>query len=139
MNAKWQTVWRKGIAPQLDRHGIEELRIALIIDDSRLIQGTTTCPNIMDHNPGRACEAGCGIAFPIWQADTEQDIHDISEKFSLVCDKCDADLLNATGDEVACRFFINWFDDTPRQIMRKLLLDEVELWLAEHPKEEEPT
>ena len=42
------------------------------------------------------------------------------------------------GGPAACRYFLNWFDDTPRDQMCALLLDEVRRTLAERFPIEEP-
>jgi hypothetical protein len=39
------------------------------------------------------------------------------------------------GEPAACRWFLNWFDETPRDEMRRLLLPEVQQLLAERQAE----
>jgi len=40
------------------------------------------------------------------------------------------------GEPAACRWFLNWFDDTPRAEVRGLLLSEVNRTLAQRRGEE---
>ena len=49
------------------------------------------------------------------------------EEFAKLCFNADQRL----GEPAACRWLLNWFDDTPRNEMREKLLGEVELNLKE--------
>ena len=42
------------------------------------------------------------------------------------------------AEPAACRWFLNWYDDTPRDEVRRELLAEVELALAERVPTEVP-
>src|SRR5205823_6327341 len=53
------------------------------------------------------------------------------EYFARVCYEAD----KALGESSAIRYFVNWYDETPRDQMRKLLLAEVERTLAERTAE----
>ena len=50
----------------------------------------------------------------------------VEEFFAKACYQADQRL----GEPAACRWFLNWFDNTPRAEMRRELLAEVELALA---------
>jgi hypothetical protein len=51
----------------------------------------------------------------------------VEEYFARLCFEADQRL----GEPAVCRWFLNWFDDTPRDVMRRELLAEVERALAE--------
>ena len=56
----------------------------------------------------------------------EATVGQCEEFFAKCCFEADQSL----GEPAACRHFLNWFDDTPRDEMRRELLAEVELTLA---------
>lgn len=51
----------------------------------------------------------------------------VEEFFARVCFEADQRL----GEPAGCRWFLNWFDDTPRDQMRHELLTEVDRTLIE--------
>src|SRR5215831_262637 len=117
----WKHAWRKGFAPQLSTAGLVALAAALEGDDRRLLQGATTSPPpvplVLDWPPEAACPAAlCG-----WLGDGLETVGELEEYFATVCR--DADL--ALGGNAACRWFLNWADETPRGQMRAALLLEV--------------
>ena len=62
-----------------------------------------------------------------WQGENLESVGEVEEFFARACFEADQRL----GEPAACRWFLNWFDDTPRDQMRRELLAEVELALAE--------
>jgi hypothetical protein len=122
----WRKVWREGLAPQLTTSGLESLWLALVSDDPRLLQGATTTP------PPLACvqdwpvEAACVLGYCGWQGDGLERVAEVEEYFARACFEADQRL----GEPAACRWFLNWFDDTARDEMRRLLLFEVNCELA---------
>lgn len=66
-------------------------------------------------------EAACGIAYCGWQGDDLNLTEMVNEYFAEKCFRCDA-LLN---EPAGCRWFLNWFDETPRAEMRAALAAEV--------------
>lgn len=122
----WRQVWRDGFVPVLSTAGLESLREALDKDDPRLTQGSTTTPPPLMCVQGWPCEAACALGFCGWQGDGKQTVGEVEEFFAKACWEADQRL----GQPAACRYFLNWFDDTPRPEMRKELLAEVELALA---------
>ena len=126
----WRKVFREGIAPQLPVAGLEALAKALQEDDPRLCQGSTTYPPPLQCFREDQVEHADAIAFAYWQAEgLEVDgkklmtVGELEDKFALTCYECD----NHFGEPTACRWYLNWFDDTPRDEMRRLLLPEVQL------------
>lgn len=126
----WRQVWRDGFAKIIGTNELEALRDALATDDRRLTQGSTTMPPPLMCVADWPCEAGCALGFcgAIHHGGfMEAKVGEVEEYFAKACFQADQIL----GEPAACRHFLNWFDDTPREEMRKELLAEVELVLAE--------
>ena len=123
----WRQVWREGVAPQLSTAGLESLQKALQGDDERLLQGATTSPPPLQCVRDWAVEGACVIGYCGWQGDGLETVSQVEEFFAQVCFEVDKTL----GEPAACRWFLNWFDDTPRAEVRGLLLAEVNRSLAQ--------
>jgi hypothetical protein len=118
---KWINVWRNGLAPLLSTTGMEALRQALARDDARLIQHATCNPPPSEIFEGEAVEGACALGFCAWQGDGMETVGQVEDFFIRTCTEAD----EALGEPAACRFFLNWFDDTPRLQMRRALLREI--------------
>jgi hypothetical protein len=125
----WRNVWRNGIAPLMSRAGLESLRGALKADDPRLIQGSTTTPPPLMCVQDWPVECACAIAFCGWQGDGLTTVGQVEEYLHSLMLLTDARM----GEPAAIRWFLNWFDETPRYQMLHELLPEVELALANRP------
>jgi hypothetical protein len=123
----WRKVWREGIAPVLSTNGLRALRRALLRDDPRLTQGSTTTPPPLQCVLDWPVEGACVMGYCAWQGDGLETVGEVEEFFAKVCFEADTRL----GEPAAVRYFLNWFDDTPRDAMRRELLDEVNRTLAE--------
>lgn len=123
----WRLVWRDGFVPVLSNAGLNALREALTSDDPRLTQGSTTTPPPLMCVQDWPVEAADAIGFCGWQGEEHQTVGEVEEYFSRICFEADQRL----GEPASCRWFLNWFDDTPRADMRRQLLAEVERALAE--------
>lgn len=123
----WRKVWREGLAPQLSTEGLQALDRALRENDARLLQGATTTPPPLQCVRDWPVEGACALAYCGWQGENLQTVADVEEYFARACFEVD----QALGEPAACRWFLNWFDDTPRDEMRSLLLEEVEQTLAQ--------
>ena len=123
----WRLVWREGFVPVISTPGLEALRDALQSDDLRLTQGSTTTPPPLMCVQDWPVEAACALGFCGWQGEDLDTVGEVEEFFARVCFEADQRL----GEPAACRWFLNWFDDTPRNVMRQELLNEVKLALAE--------
>ena len=122
----WRKVWRDGLASLISLPGLEALRTALSNDDARLLQGATTTPppfQCVQHWP---VEAACVLGYCGWQGEELESVAEVEEYFASLCFEVDQRL----GELAACRWFLNWFDETPRDEMRTLLLAEVDRTLA---------
>jgi hypothetical protein len=128
----WRKVWREGLAPLLSTGGLEALRRALVNDDARLLQGATTTPPPLQCVQDWPVEAACAVGFCGWQGDGLETVAEVEEFFARVCFEIDQRL----GEPAACRWFLNWFDETPRDDMRQLLLAEVNRSLAQRLSDE---
>jgi hypothetical protein len=124
---KWRRVWREGLAPQLSRAGLCALQLALLKDDHRLVQGTVTLPPPLDFLRDQMVEGTCAVSFCGWRGEGLCSVGQIEAYFHRVCDAADV----AFHEAAACRYFLNWFDDAPREEMRRELLAEVNLALRQ--------
>lgn len=137
----WRLAWRNGFAKVLPTAGLEALAKALRDDDPRLTQGSTTTPPplmmVQDWPVEAACALGfCGTVELGGFADEQPTgrqtnpgaatVGAVEEFFAKACFQADQEL----GEPAACRWFLQWFDDTPRDEMRRELLAEVELTLV---------
>jgi len=123
----WRKVWRDGFAPSLSTAGLEALRTALMTNDGRLLQGATTSPPPMACVQKWPVEATCAVGFCAWHGEGLDTVGEVEEFFARSCHEADERL----REPAACRYFLEWFDDTPRDEMRRLLLDEVNLALSQ--------
>lgn len=123
----WRKVWREGLAPQLSVAGLDALRRALLNDDPRLLQGATTSPPPLQCVQDWAVEGACALGYSGWHGEGLETVAEVEEYFARLCFEADHRL----GEPAACRWFLNWFDDTPRDEMRRGLLAEVNRNLAQ--------
>lgn len=121
----WQQVWRKGFAPQFNDKALLALRGALERDDKTLLQCATTSPPPMPCVSDWPVEGACGIGWAAWQANDLVTVGEVVRAFAEAC--CMADV--RIGESAVCRYFLNWFDSTPRDVMRPLLIKEINLEL----------
>jgi hypothetical protein len=131
----WRKVWRDGLAPHLSTPGLEALRRALIGDDSRLLQGATTTPPPLQCVQDWPVEAACVLGYCGWQGDGLETVAEVEGFFARLCFEAD----QALGEPAACRWFLNWFDEAPRQEMRRQLLAEVNRSLEQRQRQTCPT
>ena len=124
---RWRKVWRDGLAPQLSAAGLEALHRALLENDGRLLQEATTSPPALDVMADCEVEAACPLCYCAWQSAGRATIAEAVQEFDRVCRAADA----ALGEPAGCRWFLDWFDLTPRAQVRRLLAPEVERVLAE--------
>ena len=129
----WKNTWRKGVAPLLSTGSLEVLRQALVSDDPRLLQGATTTPPPLQCVQDWPVEAACALGFCGWKGDGLETVAEVEEFFARMCFEIDQQM----GEPAACRWFLNWFDDTPREEMRRELLVEVQRALARRLSQEE--
>jgi hypothetical protein len=122
----WQRSFREGIAPLISTRGLQALKRALTQDDPTLLQGATTSPPPLQAVQDWPVEAACAVAYAGWQGEGLQTVGDVEDYFANVCFEADKLL----GEPAGCRWFLNWFDETPRGQMRLSLAAEIDLALA---------
>lgn len=118
---RWRKVWREGIVPFLSDKSLKALKTALLTDDPKLLQGSTTSPPPLQCVQDWDVEAACGLGFCGWKGEGLTTVVEVETFFAQLCYKADERL----GEVAAVRYFLNWFDDTPRPEMRRQLLAEV--------------
>lgn len=126
----WRIVWRDGFVPVLPTEGLRALAEALRTDDERLSQGSTTTPPPLMCVQDWPCEAACplGLCGAAVSGGFEvATVGTVEEFFARACFDADQRL----GEPAACRWFLNWWDNTPRDEARRELLAEVELALTQ--------
>src|SRR5262245_36220188 len=127
----WRKVWRDGLAPQLSVAGLEALARGLTNDDPQLLQGATTTPPPLQCVQDWPVEAACVLGYCGWKGEGRETVAEVEEFFAKACFEADQRL----GEPAGCRWFLNWYDDTPRDEMRRLLLGEVNRTLAQRRAE----
>lgn len=122
----WRKVWRQGVADQLTTAGLEALQQALLSDDERLLQGATTSPPPLMCMQDWAVEGACPIGFCGWHGTDMKTVGEVEEYFGQVCYRADQSL----DEPAAIRHLLNWWDEHPREEVRRELLVEVGLALT---------
>jgi hypothetical protein len=122
----WQRSFREGIAPLMSTPALLALKKALAVDDSALIQGATTAPPPLPSVKDWPVEAACAVAYAGRQGEGLETVDQVEDYFAHVCFGAD----KALGEPAGCRWFLHWFDETPRPQMRLALLAEINLELA---------
>lgn len=126
MTPEAKDVLTKGFFPLLALNHLEVLEAALRRDDPALIQGCTTKPVPLACVQNWPVEAACMLGYCGWKGD---GIKTVSEAEEFFADKCfHADQL--LQEPAACRHFLNWYDETPRDQMRRQLLPLVKAEIA---------
>ena len=151
----WRQIWRDGFAPCLSIESLQALLHALETDDQRLLQGTTTEPPPLLCTADWPIKGGCILGYcgavenGGFCVDTNgkelpdvnvmpfkyATVRSVEEFFAKAC--FDADQL--LGEPGGCRHFLNWFDDTPRDEMRRELAAEVRRSIGEREIVKQPS
>lgn len=92
-----------------------------------MTQGSTTTPPPLACVQDWPCEGACLVGYAGWQGEGLERVGEVEHYFAKAC--FDADRL--LGEPAACRWLLNYFDDAPRDEMRREMLAEVERALAE--------
>ena len=127
----WREVLRKAFFPLFSTPCLEMLMNGLIEDDPLLLQVATCSP------PPLAClsdwpvEAGCLVVYPMWKIGQLPTIGHAALFFAHICAEMDQLLNEIAG----ARWLLNWFDDAPRDEMRRGLAPEVGLEIGRREKE----
>jgi hypothetical protein len=114
--ANAHAVWRVGFGPKLPVEGMKSLLDALVDDDQRLMQGSTTSPPPLITTQNWPCEAADAIGWCFFGPGAT--VGEVEEGFARAC--YDADMAIASPD--SCRHIINFWDDTPRHVARAAMI-----------------
>lgn len=124
---RWRKVWRKGVVPQLTKCALRALKQGLETNDATILQGLTTSPPPLGCMSDYPVEAACVLGYTGWKAERLQTVEQVENFFVSVCLESDQRM----GEPASIRHFLNWFDDSPRDVAVPELLAEVTLALAE--------
>jgi hypothetical protein len=116
----WRKVWRNGVVPLVTVPQLQKLANALEHDFSSLIQGATTLPPPLQSYADWPCQGCCGLSYLGWNEE-RTTVAEVEEFFARLCFDVDKRL----GESAACRYFLNWFDETPQDEMRIKLAEEI--------------
>lgn len=124
----WRKVFREGLAPLLSEKSLRALYRAVVTDDPRLLQGATTSPPPLVCVQDWPVEAGCALGYcgAVEAGGFKGDLNpctvaEAEEFFAQMCYQIDQRI----GEPAGCRWFLNWFDETPRDEVRRELAAEL--------------
>lgn len=132
----WRRVWREGVLPQLTRDDLLVIEKALENNDSRLVQHVTTRPPPIACVQDWPCECACLWGFigafrlgglPDEAPGDGVTVGEVEEFFARLSYEVDRRL----GEAAASRWFLNFWDDNPREQVFKEMLEEVRMNLEE--------
>ncbi len=145
----WRVVWRVGFAPLFTTEALLALRDALATDDYRLTQGsTTTPPPLMCVQDWPVEAADCigfvgavvsgGFCCTADEARGRSGCPPHTNPGAATVGACEEFFARAgfdadrrLGAPAECRWFLNFWDDTPRGALFREMRTEVELELSE--------
>lgn len=107
----WQYAWRKGFLPQFNGQDLSILLEAVENNSKCLIQGQTTDPFPFTFLSEEKVCGACAISYIGWQSRGMELVGDVEGFFARACHECDMLL----GESGGCRYFLNWFDETPTE------------------------
>lgn len=127
----WRLVLREGFFPGWTTAALEAALKLLEADSPLLTQGSTTTPPPLMCVQDWTVEACDIVAFcTVPTAFTNKEtVGTMEEGFAKACYEADQRL----GEPAACRIFLNWFDDTPRNEMRWSLIEEFRAEIGRRP------
>jgi hypothetical protein len=117
----WRKVWRDGLVPQISTRGLLAIKRGLVEDDARLTQGATSVPPPLESVLDWPIEGACVLGYGAWQGDGIETVGEVESLFAEACFEAD----RRVGEPAAMRYFLSWYDDVPRDEMRRQMLTEV--------------
>lgn len=118
----WRRAWRRGLCPLLPTAGLIALRDALTQDSPELRQQETTGPPLRRDS---RCRGACAVALCGWKGKGLQTVGDVEDFFVRASMRAGRRLTAKAVDA-----FFAWYDDAPREEMRRGLLRETDHELA---------
>jgi hypothetical protein len=131
----WRAALRIGFIPQWSLEQLIVLKEALLKDDPALTQGSTTTPPPLMSVQEWPVEACCPITYPGWKGLGLVTVGDCEAFFAESCHRAD-ELLGEMG---ACKWYINYLDETARDEMRRELIREIDRAIEERASEQSET
>lgn len=119
----WRLVWRDGFAKHMSDSALSALAKGLEADDPAILQGATTAPPPLMCVQDWPVEGADPIGYGGWKGDGLETVGEVEEYFAKMCFNADTSL----GESAACRWFLNWWDDTDRQTVRVQMMAEVDI------------
>lgn len=126
MLESWRLVLRDGFLPGWSSDVLEKAIVLLEADSPKIVQGSTTTPPPLMCMQDWAVEACDIVAFCSTPDCLEATVGQAEEGFARACFETDSRL----GEPAACRWFLRFFDDTPRAEVFRLLIEEFKLELS---------
>lgn len=123
----WQEVFRVAASSCLTRDELLFIRDAIGRDDKRLIQGSTAKPPAIPCVYDWPAECGCLFGLLAFRDGKQPTVAQVENEFARIVNAIDARFPMR-----AAYYFLNWFDETPRDTMRAELLAEIDAGLAAH-------
>jgi hypothetical protein len=124
----WRTVFHRGIVPHLPLAALQDLRDALAIGDpAAMLQGAATSPPPLLPLYNFPVTAASPLVYAVMRARGLKTVREADEAFTRFCRH-----VESTLDEAATRIFFDFWHDTPLEIAREELLEEVDVALAEY-------
>lgn len=128
----WRLVWRDGFVPAAKNlglwDGVVALAAAVEADSKELVQGSTTTPPPLMCVQDWPVESADAVAYVGWKGGKvpSDSVGKVEVHFATLCYEADKLL----GEPASCRWFLNFWDDTPRKDLLPLFLAEVRFNLA---------
>lgn len=122
---RWREVWREAIVPLLSTNSLVALRWGIMNNDHRLIRGTTVYPIPVSSNADETPVSACAIGYCGWQGEGLNTVAEVEEFFARMCIEIDTRMNEPAG----CRWWLNWFDSTPKEEVWREMLHEIDLAL----------
>jgi hypothetical protein len=117
---KWRIVLREGIFPLASTVELQAGKLAVENDFPELLQSATTSPPPVQSVQNWPCEGACFLAYIGWRGLRLSTVGEVEEYFAKFCFEIDDKL----GEPAACRWFLDWFDKTPRkEVLEQLQLE----------------
>ena len=113
--------WKKSFAHIADVCGVpalQVLRTAVSENYCSLIQGTTVAYEPATNPGDRTVCGACAVGYMYWKADDMDFADDVEEAVAATF----SEVAKKAGWDRAPDLFTNWYDETPRDEMRRELL-----------------
>lgn len=110
----WRNAWRVGYYPLMSNEAVKAILDGLLADDEKIIQSATTSPPPLQCVQDWPCEGADPIGYGAWKGDGLETVGEVEEYFARMCFEADKRM----GEPAGCRWFLNWWDETPRHEAR---------------------